>query len=57
MNLNLTRLLPRVSRSSAGPACPVCREPLGAEPAVRVRGMRVHRFCLGYREREIARHH
>lgn len=49
----LTRLVPPVLlRAPAVPGCSVCGEPLENLPIVRIRGVVLHRDCLGYRARQ-----
>jgi hypothetical protein len=56
MNTLLTRFIPPVLlRPPSAPACAVCGEPLEDLPVLRIRGVVLHRDCLGYRARQLVR--
>jgi hypothetical protein len=56
MNTLLTRLIPPVLlRSPSTPVCSVCGEALEDLPVLRIRGVVLHRDCLGYRARRLVR--
>ena len=42
-------------RRGPEPTCSVCDEPLAGLPSLRIRGMPLHRDCVGYRARQLMR--